>query len=105
MSGICAEEVTCLRATHRQKRRLQELRTRKEIYEGYKKDLKENGKNEMSTTDPDARQMCNNNNGLEISYNVQTTVDSKHKLIVDFKVTNKPNLEEFTNLLVREKTR
>jgi hypothetical protein len=34
--------------------------------------------------------MCNNNNGLEISYNVQTTVDLKHKLIVDFKVTKYP---------------
>jgi len=32
-----------------------------------------------------------NNNHVEVSYNVQTTVDAKHKLIADFKVTKKPN--------------
>jgi len=82
------------------KKRLQELKSRKEKYEGYKKQLEENGKNEISTTDPDARLMCNNNNNnVDVSYNVQTTVDSKHKLIVDFKVSQKPN-ELFASLII-----
>jgi len=52
--------------------------------------LKQSGENEISTTDPDSRLMANNNH-LEVSYNVQTTVDAKYKLIADFKVTQKPN--------------
>ncbi|PKM80142.1 MAG: hypothetical protein CVU88_04860 [Firmicutes bacterium HGW-Firmicutes-13] len=86
------------------KERLKELRERKQKYEGYKKRLEETGENEISTTDPDARLMCNNNNNVDVSYNVQTTVDSKHKLIVDFKVTQKPNdLGELDNMALRAK--
>lgn len=86
------------------KKRIQELRSRKDKYEGYKKQLKESGKNEISTTDPDARLMCNNNNNVDVSYNVQTTVDSKHKLIADYKVTQKPNdLGELDNMALRAK--
>jgi hypothetical protein len=71
--------------------RIQQLRDRKEKYESYQKTLKQSGENEISATDPDARLMANHNNNVEVSYNVQTTVDAKHKLIADFKVTQKPN--------------
>ena len=70
--------------------RIQQLRDRKEKYESYQRRLKQSGENEISTTDPDSRLMTNNNH-VEVSYNVQTTVDAKHKLIADFKVTSKPN--------------
>ena len=86
------------------KERLQELKDRKVKYEEYQKDLKENSSNEISTTDPDARLMCNNNNNVDVSYNVQTTVDGDHKLIVDFKVSQKPNdLGELDNMALRTK--
>lgn len=71
------------------------------------KELEKKGDNELSTTDTDtdARLMCNNNNNVDISYNVQTTVDAKHKLIADFKVTSKPNdLGELDNMALRAKT-
>lgn len=84
------------------KKRIRELRERKGKYEEYKNQLQTSGENEVSTTDPDARLMCNNNNNVDVSYNVQTTVDSKHKLIADFKVTNKPNdLGELDNMAIR----
>jgi len=70
--------------------RIQQLKDRKEKYQQYWRKLKQSGQNEISTTDPDSRLMTNNNH-LEVSYNVQTTVDAKHKLIADFKVTCKPN--------------
>lgn len=85
-------------------KRLQELRERKGKYEGYKEQLKETGENEISTTDPDARLMCNNNNNVDVSYNVQTTVDAKHNLIADFKVTQKSaDLGELDNMALRAK--
>jgi len=86
------------------KERIKELHKRKEKYEEYKKHLEETGGNEISVTDPDARLMCNNNNNVDVSYNIQTTVDSEHKLIVDFKVTQKPNdLGELDNMALRAK--
>jgi len=85
------------------KERIQQLRERKEKYESYQKKLKQSGENEISTTDPDSRLMANHNN-VEVSYNVQTTVDAKHKLIADFKVTQKPNdLGELDNMALRAK--
>jgi len=63
------------------KEKLQQLRERKNKYEKYKEHLDKTGENEISTTDPDARLMCNNNNNVDVSYNIQTTVDSKHKII------------------------
>ncbi|MEN6567061.1 MAG: hypothetical protein ABFC57_12250 [Veillonellales bacterium] len=48
--------------------------------------------------------MANNNNNVDVSYNVQTTVDSKHKLIADFKISQKPNyLGELDNMALRAK--
>jgi len=84
------------------KARIQELKNRKEKYEKYQKQLKETGHNEISTVDPDARQMSNNNNNVDISYNVQSTVDSKHNLIADFKVTQNANDHgELDNMALR----
>jgi len=86
------------------KKRLEELKARKDKYQGYKDELKEKGENEISTTDPDAKLMSHNNNSVEVSYNIQTTVDSKHNLIVDFKETKKPNdMGELDNMSIRTK--
>jgi transposase len=86
------------------KERIKELRERKQEYEGYKEQLKETGAKEISTTDPDARLMCNNNGNVDVSYNVQTTVDARHKLIADFKVTQRPNdIGELDNMALRAK--
>ncbi|PIX34876.1 MAG: DDE transposase, partial [Candidatus Infernicultor aquiphilus] len=83
--------------------RIQQLRDRREKYESYQRKLKQSGENEISTTDPDARLMANHNH-VEVSYNVQTTVDAKHKLIADFKVTQKPNdLGELDHMAMRAK--
>lgn len=83
---------------------IEKLQNRKQKYEEYQKQLKEEGQNEISTTDPDARLMSGNNNGVDVSYNVQTSVDSKHKLIVDFKVTQNPSDQgELDNMAVRAK--
>lgn len=69
------------------KEKIELLKERKETYEQLGKELKESGKTEISTVDPDSRLMENKKNGLEMAYNLQTVVDAKHKLIVDFDVT------------------
>lgn len=68
-----------------------ELQERKEKYEGYLKQLEESGENEISVVDPDARLMGNNRAGVDMAYNVQSAVDSKHHLVVEYNVTTNPS--------------
>jgi transposase len=49
--------------------------------------LEENGETQLSLTDPDARLLVKNGQGVA-GYNVQTVVDDKHKLIVASEVVN-----------------
>jgi transposase len=69
---------------------IQELQERKAKYEEMLETIKENKVSEISLTDADARQMSTNNNGLDICYNVQTVVDGKHSMVVDYDVINNP---------------
>ena len=71
-------------------KRIEELMSRKGKYLAMQQQMEETGATEVSTTDPDARLMAVNNNGIEVSYNVQTAVDQKHKLVVDSEVINNP---------------
>lgn len=72
------------------KKRIEELKRRKDKYRGMQEEMAATGTTEISTTDPDARLMSVNNNGVEVSYNVQNAVDQKHKLVVDTEVINNP---------------
>ena len=49
--------------------------------------LEENGETQLSLTDPDARLLVKNGQGIA-GYNVQVAVDDKHKLIVASEVVN-----------------
>jgi len=61
---------------------------RKENYKKLEQQLNETGEAQVSTSDPESRQMIIRNNITEVAYNVQTTVDAKHNLPIDYKVTN-----------------
>lgn len=69
---------------------LDELLSRKELYESYIARLDETGENEISKVDPDARLMGNNRGGVDVAYNVQSAVDSKNHIIVDYDVSMNP---------------
>lgn len=63
------------------------LKEHLEQHEELLAEMKENGEHQRSMTDVDARLM-KTAKGTNVGYNVQTAVDSKHKLIVDVVVTN-----------------
>jgi transposase len=69
------------------KGKLEQLKERKGKYEELLKELKRSGEKQISLTDPDSRAMALTPKG-EVSYNVQTAVDSKYHLIVAQDVTN-----------------
>lgn len=77
---------------------------RKDGYKKLEQQLKESGQPQVSTSDPDSRQLITRNNITEVGYNVQTTVDDKHYLPIDYKVTNTNDYKAMGGMLRRAKT-
>jgi len=83
------------------------LKKKKKRAEGYREienQLKESGESQVSTSDPDSRQMIIRNNITEVAYNVQTTVDAKNNLLIDYNVTNSNDSKAMGNMLQRAKS-
>lgn len=78
------------------KEKLKQLEERKLEYMELLKKLEETGETQVSLTDPDSRMMLNNQK-FDVCYNVQTTIDDKNKLIVDYEVTNDANDKDQLN--------
>jgi transposase/macrodomain Ter protein organizer (MatP/YcbG family) len=79
------------------------LKKRREVYEGLQEEMDESGETQISLTDPDARSMrLGESRGTEVAYNVQISVDAKHKLIVDHEVTNECNdMKQLSSMAIR----
>jgi transposase len=69
--------------------KIEALQHRKLRYADLQAQLEASGETQLSLTDPESRAMkLGKGHGTEVCYNVQTAVDSKHKLIVANDVTN-----------------
>jgi len=77
---------------------------RKEQYKELENQIKTTGEAQISTKDPESRQMITRNNITEVAYNIQTTVDSKHNLPIDYKVTNHNDSRALGNMVRRAKS-
>ena len=77
---------------------------RKDNYRKLEKQLKESGESQISVSDPESRQIMIRNNITEIAYNVQTTVDSKNNIPIDYKVTNQNDSKAMGNMVRRTKS-
>jgi transposase len=72
------------------KKIIEKLSGRLNTYEAYRDEMETDGETQKSLTDSEARLM-KDAKGFDVSYNVQTSVDSKNKLIAEFNVTNEGN--------------
>ncbi len=77
---------------------------RKENYKNLEKQLKASGEPQISISDPESRQIMIRNNITEVAYSVQTTVDSKNSLPIDYKVTNQNDSKAMGNMVRRAKS-
>ena len=77
---------------------------RKDNYQDLEKQLKESGEPQISISDPESRQIMLRNNITEVAYNVQTTVDSKNNIPIDYKVTNQNDSKVMGNMIQRAKS-
>jgi len=77
---------------------------RKDNYRNIEKQLKESGEKQISISDPESRQIMIRNNITEVAYNVQSTVDAKHNIPIDYKVTNENDTKAMGNMVQRTKS-
>ena len=77
---------------------------RKAFYNDLTEQLEQTGQTQVSTSDTESRQMITRNNITEVAYNIQTTVDSKHCIPIDYKVTNQNDSKAMGGMLRRTKT-
>jgi len=83
---------------------LDKQQNRKENYNELKDRLEASGQDQLSTSDPQSRQMIVRNNITEVVYNLQSTVDAKHYIPIDYKVTNNNDTKAMGTMLRRAKT-
>ena len=77
---------------------------RKDNYKNIEKQLKESGEPQVSVSDPESRQIMLRNNITEVAYSVQTTVDAKNNIPIDYKVTNQNDSKAMGNMIQRAKS-
>ncbi len=70
---------------------LKEVLERKGLYESYLAQIEAGITNEVSAVDPDARLMGNNRGGVDMAYNVQSAVDAKEHIVLDYDVSMNPS--------------
>jgi transposase len=77
---------------------------RKDKYNKLSGQIMETGQTQISTSDPDSRQMITRNNITEVAYNIQSTTDAKYYIPIDYKVTNENDSKAMGPMLRRAKT-
>ena len=86
------------------KAEIEKHNSRKEIYKQLEKEIEDTGEKQISTSDPESRQMITRNNITEVAYSVQTTVDADNNIPIDYKVTNTTDSKAMGNMLQRAKS-
>lgn len=77
---------------------------RREGYRKLERELRESGQEQISTSDPESRHMIVRNNITEVAYSLQSTVDSKHCIPIDYRLTGNNDTKAMGNMLRRAKT-
>jgi len=75
--------------------------TQRKRYENLQDQLDQSGEDQISTSDPDSRQMIIRGQITEVAYNVQCTTDDKHKLPIDYEVTNNNDSKAMGSMVER----
>ena len=73
-------------------------------YQKIEKELIESGEKQVSTSDPESRQIMIRGVISEVAYNIQSTVDAKNKLPIDYEVTNENDSGAMGKMVKRAKT-
>jgi transposase len=83
--------------------KLKSLSERKINYEHLQKELNLSSDGQVSVSDADSRALNQHHRIVEVSYNVQTVVDSSHCLIADFEAINRNDFDSLHHMASRAK--
>jgi hypothetical protein len=103
-AGILAAEDGDPKQKQEAQDKIQKHLNQRNKYEQMAQELEETGDTQISTSDPDSRQMITRNNITEVAYNIQSTVDAKHNIPIDFKTTNQNDSKAMGSMVRRAKT-
>jgi transposase len=70
-------------------------------YQDIEKQLQDTVEKQVSTSDPEARQLVVRGVITEVCYNVQSTVDAKNKLPINYEVTNQNDKQAMTAMVTQ----
>ncbi|MGV8134808.1 MAG: hypothetical protein AB2L20_06315 [Mangrovibacterium sp.] len=68
---------------HELREKFRQQQARRSSYKAAEKKLQETGQEQISLTDPDSRAVVLHRNIVNVGYNIQASVDSKNKLLVE----------------------
>ena len=83
--------------------KLNKLNQRRRKYENLKTQLNNTDETQISTVDPDARALPLHMRIVQVGFNLQSAVDDKHNLIVDYQITNKNDHRELAPMALKAK--
>jgi transposase len=83
------------------KEQINKYKKRKDDFDKMSKELNDSGQTQISTSDPDSRNVIIRNRITEVCYSAQTTVDAKHNIPIDYKVTNENDFNAMGEMLGR----
>ena len=83
--------------------KIERLKQNKIKYELLEEELKNSGEPQISTTDADARALLVQGQVVEVSYNIQAAVDSKHNLVVATHTINRNDKNALTAIALEVK--
>jgi len=81
-------------------------KNQRQKYEDLQKELEKDKTTEnpqISTSDPESKHQIVRGTITEVCYTAQTTVDAEHKLLIDYKITNKNDKKAMGDMLKRAK--
>jgi transposase len=73
-------------------------------YETIAEELEKTGVEQISTSDPDSRELSYKGNNTEIAYAIQTVSDGLNSIPIDYEVTNKPDNNAMGRMVSRAVT-
>jgi transposase len=86
------------------KKKILQLKENKIKYEALGDMMADDNEPQISTTDPDSRALLVQGQVVEVSYNVQTAVDSEHNLVVATHVINRNDRNALSDIALEAKS-
>lgn len=83
------------------KEKIKEHLLHKKKYEALEQQLEDTGEVQISTSDPDSRQLIIRNYITEVAYNIQSSVDAKYNIPIDFHLSNENDAKAMGGILER----